>query len=165
MTTSNQKTTAAFTHLSALSQYFIPFGNFILPIIIWSSSRKNGDLIDHSGKQAINFQLSLFLYSLVMAIIAIPIFVYSFFGNIPFEALVNDGDIEQYFNAQNITGLVVLGITIVSLFFFLKIAEFVLIIYASVKSANGEFYRYPFTINFLKSDATESPAELNPETA
>lgn len=165
MTTSNQKTTAALTHLSALSQYFIPLGNFILPIIIWSSSRKTGDLIDHSGKQAINFQLSLFLYSIVMAMIAVPIFVYSFFGNIPFEVFINDGDIEKYFNTQNVTGLVVLGVTIVSLFAFLKIAEFVLIIYASIKSANGEFYRFPFTINFLKSEKENSDENLQPETA
>jgi uncharacterized Tic20 family protein len=31
---------ATFTHLSALTQYFIPFGNFIFPILFWTSKRR-----------------------------------------------------------------------------------------------------------------------------
>ncbi|NBL64554.1 DUF4870 domain-containing protein [Flavobacterium sp. NST-5] len=163
MTTSNQKTTGALTHLSALSQYFIPFGNFIFPIIIWSSAKKEGDIIDHSGKQCINFQLSLLLYSLILAMIAIPTFIYSVVGNIPFEAILNEENVEQYFNIDNITGILALGITIIFLFSVLKIAEFVLIIYASVKTANGEFYRYPFTINFLKTNNVQPELDLATE--
>jgi len=36
------------------------------------------------------------------------------------------------------------------LFIFLKIFEFILIIYAAVKASNGERYKYPLTIPFFK---------------
>ena len=61
METKNEKTIAALTHLSALSQYFIPFGNFIFPIIIWSSKKDKSEFIDSNGKNVINFHLSLLL--------------------------------------------------------------------------------------------------------
>ena len=57
METKNEQTLAALLHLSSLSQYFIPFGNLILPIIIWSSKKEKSEDIDYHGKQVINFQL------------------------------------------------------------------------------------------------------------
>jgi uncharacterized Tic20 family protein len=58
---------ATFTHLSALTQYFI-FGNFIFPILFWTS-KKESEFVDYSGKQ--NQQLSLLLYTIGLALIAI----------------------------------------------------------------------------------------------
>jgi len=166
METSNQKTTAALVHLSTLTQYFIPFGNYIFPIIIWGASKKDSDYIDHHGKQAINFQLSLLLYTLILSLIAIPIFVFTIFKNIPMNAIIDGDDfIIENFSLEHITGIVVVAITAVVLFFTLKVAEFFLIIYATVKAANGERYKYPLTINFIKTAdekqnvKTEAPQE------
>jgi uncharacterized Tic20 family protein len=36
---------ATFTHLSALTQYFIPFGNFIFPILFWTSKKTSLNLL------------------------------------------------------------------------------------------------------------------------
>ncbi|WP_447637849.1 DUF4870 domain-containing protein [Flavobacterium microcysteis] len=155
-TSSNQKTTSAFVHLSTLTQYFIPFGNYIFPIIIWGASKKDSDYIDHHGKQAINFQLSLLLYSLILCLIAIPIFIVTIFKNMPVNAIIHDDDfIIENFHLEHITGMVIIGITAAVLFFTLKVAEFFLIIYASIKAANGELYKYPLTINFLKTPKKE----------
>ena len=90
METTIEKNTATFTHLSALTQYFIPFGNYIFPILIWSSKKDKSEFVDHNGKQVLNFQLSLLLYSLVLIMIAVPIFLITILKNIPFEALIND---------------------------------------------------------------------------
>ena len=155
-TSSNQKTTSAFVHLSTLTQYFIHFGNYIFPIIIWGASKKDSDYIDHHGRQTINFQLSLLLYSLLLSLIAIPIFIVTIFKNIPINAIVyNDDFIIDNFHLEHITGIVIIGITAAVLFFTLKVAEFFLIIYASIKAANGELYKYPLTINFLKTEKKE----------
>lgn len=166
METSNQKTTAALVHLSTLTQYFIPFGNYIFPIIIWGASKKDSDYVDHHGRQAINFQLSLLLYSLILSFIAIPIFIFTIFKNIPVNTIINDDDfIIHNFSLEHVTGIVVVAITAVILFFTLKVTEFFLIIYATVKTANGERYKYPLTINFIKAPGekqttkTETPEE------
>ena len=81
METTSNKNLAAFTHLSTLTQYCIPFGNYIFPILIWSSNKSKSEFIDYNGKQVINFQLSMFLYSLILAVIAIPILIITFFSH------------------------------------------------------------------------------------
>lgn len=151
MTTTNEKNIATFLHLSALTQYIIPFGNYIFPIVIWSSKKNESEFVDQNGKQVLNFQLSIFLYMVVLSLIAIPIFIYSIFKNVP----MNDIDFDRHYvienlSAGNITGITILGIIAVLLFFFLKVIEFILIIYAAVKASNGEAYKYPLSIPFFK---------------
>ncbi|WP_445452192.1 DUF4870 domain-containing protein [Flavobacterium sp. 25HG05S-40] len=150
MTTTNDKNIATVLHLSTLTQYIIPFGNYIFPIVIWSS-KKESDFVDTNGKQVLNFQLSMFLYSALLCLIAIPILLYTFFYNMPWEAIINDNDvILENFNFANIGGIAVLGITAGFLFGVLKVIEFVLIILAAVKASNGEQYKYPLSIPFFK---------------
>ena len=151
METTNTKNLATFTHLSTLTQYCIPFGNYIFPILIWSAKKNESELVDASGKSVLNFQLSMFLYTLITLLIAIPVFIYCIFKNISFTTISDGNDfIIDNFSAGNISGIVILAIIAVVLFSFLKIIEFILIIYGSVKTSNGEVYNYPLSIKFLK---------------
>lgn len=151
MNNSNEKLTATLIHLSTLTQYFIPFGNFILPIIIWSSKKNESEFIDYNGKQTLNFQLSLFIYTIVLCLIAVPIFIFSILKNVPFESYDHYEDyFRENFSIGNITGIVILGVIAVVIFFFLKIIEFILVIHAAVKTSNGENYKYPLSIPFFK---------------
>jgi len=151
MENTSDKNTATFTHLSTLSQYIIPFGNYIFPILIWTSYKDKSEFVNHHGKQTLNFQLSLLLYSLVLALIAIPIFITVFLQNLPMEAVFNDEDfIIRNFDFQGNIGLITVGVTAVILFVLLKVVEFFLVIYASIKTSNGELYKYPLTIPFIK---------------
>lgn len=151
METTNEKNLAAFTHLSALSQYCIPFGNYIFPILIWSTKKDKSEFIDFSGKQILNFQLSIFLYTLVLGLVAVPILIATIFSTIPLDILVNDVDaVFDHLSLENISGIIIVALIAVLTVIGLKIAEFFLIIYASLKSANGEKYEYPFTIPFIK---------------
>lgn len=151
MEKTSEKNTAAFTHLSTLSQYIIPFGNYIFPLIIWTNYKDKSEFADHHGKQALNFQLSLLLYTLILALIAIPIFITIILQNIPMEAVFNDHDfVIRNFDFQAHIGMLSVGITAVVLFGLLKFVEFFLVIYASIKASNGELYKYPITIPFIK---------------
>jgi uncharacterized Tic20 family protein len=151
METTSEKNTATFTHLSTLSQYIIPFGNYIFPILIWTNYKDKSEFVNHHGKQALNFQLSLLLYTLILALIAIPIFIIVFLQNLPMEAVFNDEDfIIRNFNFEGNIGLLTIGATAVVLFGLLKVVEFFLVIYASIKTSNGEYYKYPLTIPFIK---------------
>ena len=146
-----EKNIATFTHLSSLTQYFIPFGNYIFPILLWTSKKESSEFVDHHGKQVLNFQLSLLLYSLLLIMIAVPILLITLFSNIPFADLVNDHDFTfRNFNFDGNIGLLTVGLVAVFIFGLLKVAEFFLIIYAAIKTSNGEKYKYPITIPFLK---------------
>ena len=151
METNNHKSIASMIHLSTISQYFIPFGNFIFPLIIWSASKEKSEFIDTQGKRAINFQLSLFLYSLILAIIAIPILIISVLKNINFNEISrNKNLIIQNFDFQNYSGIITFALSAIFIFCIMKVFEFFLIIYAAVKTSNGLDFKYPLTIRFLK---------------
>ena len=151
METTNNKNLATFTHLSALSQYCIPFGNYIFPILIWSSNKDKSEFIDFNGKQILNFQLSIFLYSLILAMIAIPILITSIFSTISSDIDFNEKMLTRnHFSIENFTGIAIVAIVAILLFVSLKVAEFILVIYASVKTSNGEKFEYPLTISFIK---------------
>jgi uncharacterized Tic20 family protein len=51
-----RKNSATFTHLSALTQYFIPFE--ILFSNILDFKKDESEFVDYSGKQILNFQKS-----------------------------------------------------------------------------------------------------------
>jgi uncharacterized Tic20 family protein len=151
MENTTEKNTATFTHLSTLTQYFIPFGNYIFPIILWTSKKESSEFVDYHGKQVLNFQLSLLLYSLTLLLIAVPIFIITVFNTIPINAVLNDSEIIfNDFHFENNIGLITVGCMAVLIFGLLKVAEFFLIIYASIKTSNGEKYKYPLTIPFIK---------------
>jgi uncharacterized Tic20 family protein len=151
METNSKNSTAALINLSTLTQYFIPFGNFLFPIIIWSTTRDKSEYVNEQGKQTINFQLSLFLYTFVLALIAIPIVLVNFFNNVSFNAIINNDNLFlENFDFSNMTGVITIAISAIALFIFMKIAEFFLIIYASVKTSNGDNFKYPLTIPFIK---------------
>ena len=151
METNSNHTVAAFINLSSLSQYFIPFGNFIFPIIIWSTKKDSSEYVNQQGKETINFQLSLFLYTLLLALIAVPIFLVTLFKSINLEAAINNEDFFiNNLSIENFSGLIIIAIVAIVILGFMKIAEFFLIIYASVQTSKGENFKYPLTIPFLK---------------
>ncbi len=64
------RTALVLTHLSQLLHYVIGFGGFIVPLIVWLSTRNTVQDMDEHGKAVINLQLSLLLY-IILSIPAI----------------------------------------------------------------------------------------------
>jgi uncharacterized Tic20 family protein len=59
-------------HLSALAGFFIPGAGHILgPLIVWLVKRGDSPEIDAHGKEALNFQISMLIYSLVAAVLCL----------------------------------------------------------------------------------------------
>ena len=55
-----------FSHLTALSAFIgIPFGNIIGPLIIWLIKREEFPLVDDQGRESLNFQISMTIYTIV----------------------------------------------------------------------------------------------------
>ncbi len=150
METMTNKNTSVLLQLSAFTQYIFPLGNFIFPTLIWSLKKHESKFVDDNGKQAINFQLSLFMYSLTLIIIAVPIFIYTLFSNTGVRRINNGDWVMEQLSTGKVTGLVMIGVVAAFILIMLKVAEFFLIIYAAVKNSNGELFRYPLTIKFIR---------------
>jgi hypothetical protein len=71
-TDAEAKKWASYCHFSALAGFLIPFGNFIGPIICWQQ-KKSDPFVDDQGKEALNFQISMFIYMFVSAILVLVI--------------------------------------------------------------------------------------------
>lgn len=67
----DERTFSMLCHLSALSGLIIPFGNVIGPLVFWLLKKDEYAEVDRQGKAALNFQLSLTIYSIVAAILIV----------------------------------------------------------------------------------------------
>jgi len=53
------------THLSQLLTFITGFGGLLVPLIIWITQKENVYKMDEQGKHILNFQISMFIYSLI----------------------------------------------------------------------------------------------------
>lgn len=107
-------------HLSALAGFVIPFGNIIGPLIVWQIKKNEFPSVDIHGKASFNFQISVTIIVVALAISAI---VLSFFciGYLLFP----------------IVGLA-------------GLAGMIFAIIAGIKANNGEDYKYPWSLELVK---------------
>jgi len=114
---------AVLCHLSPLANLVVPFGNLLGPLIVWLIKRKESAVVDDQGKEALNFQLSVMLYFIAIALVCVPLA----FTKMAFVAILAIP--------------VALG---------LSLTDFILTIVAAVAASNGKLYRYPISIRFVK---------------
>ena len=60
-------------HLLALAGYVVPFGNIFGPLIIWLIKRQEIPFVDEQGKESLNFQISLTIYTIVALLLCLVI--------------------------------------------------------------------------------------------
>lgn len=141
MTKNSENTNAFLIHISAFAGFLFPFGNIITPLIAWQTLKNRSLFLDSQGKEAVNFNISYSLYIFLLGVSVLPAFFSIFhtsFGNF--------NSFNMHFNSDAIFGIV--GLT--SIVGLLGLIKFALIIIAATKSKEGEHYRYPFTIKFIK---------------
>lgn len=148
MLTNHQKNIATFIHLSTFSRFIIPFGNFIGPLILWITNKEKSEFIDNHGKQAINFQISILLYAIIIGTLTIPFFIFKIFNGVDFIDF--NGFNSFHISVGKPSPLLYIGGALGFLAVLGFIVELVLIVIASLKARDGEYYKYPFTINFIK---------------
>ena len=148
MIDSHQKNIATFIHLSTFSRFLIPFGNFIGPIILWLTNKDKSSFVDSHGKQAINFQISVFLYAIILGTLTIPFFIFNLFNGLDFIDWNGFHDFHISIGKPSPLLYVGGGLGFIAIVGF--ILELVFIIKASLKARDGEYFKYPLTINFIK---------------
>lgn len=60
-----------FCHLGGFCGYIIPFGNIIVPLILWLVKKDEYPFVDHHGKEALNFNISMTIYAAISALLGI----------------------------------------------------------------------------------------------
>lgn len=63
--TENERNWATIVHLSALAGYLFPLLVFFAPLLIWLLKRNQLPFVDDQGKEAVNFQLTMFIAFLI----------------------------------------------------------------------------------------------------
>ena len=66
---SDINTNAMIIQLSAFAGYFVPFGNIILPVVLWLTWRDKDPYLNRMGSEAVNFQISMLIYYLISALL------------------------------------------------------------------------------------------------
>ena len=148
MLNNHQKNIATFIHLSTFSRFLIPLGNYIGPIVLWMINKDKSEFIDTHGKQAINFQISILLYTLIIGTLTIPFFIFKVFNGLDFIDFHGFHDFHINIGEPSPLLLITGGLGFLAIIGF--ILELVFIVIASLKARDGELYEYPLTINFLK---------------
>lgn len=152
--TKHERNLSAIIHASTFSKYFVPFGNFIFPLILWTANKKEYRFVAYNGKQALNFQISMLLYSIVASLITIPFFIgfllnlfdWDFLGfhrlsDLNIHISSDDFRFGRLFWPTGISGLIHVALIIINV---------VYTILATMRTNEGQTYTYPFTIKFIK---------------
>jgi len=71
--TDDERTYAMFMHLVLLAHLVLSGIAIVIPIIMWAVKKDQSPFLDDHGREAINFQISLFIWSIIFAIVAIPL--------------------------------------------------------------------------------------------
>jgi len=148
----NQKNVSAFIHLSTFLKYFFPFANFIAPLLIWTFNKEKA-FVDEHGKQAINFQLSVLIYTIFIGLICLPFFIIfatDFISLI--ETIDNNAGEFSINNIQNLSGYILLFGLAILLLLALFVFELYAVINASIHASRGQLYQYPLCIPFIKTN-------------
>jgi hypothetical protein len=148
----NQKNISAFIHLSTFLKYFFPFANFIAPLLIWTFNKEKA-FVDEHGKQAINFQLSVLVYTIVIGLICLPFFIIfatDFISLI--ETIDHNAGEFSVNNIRNLSGYILLFGLAILLLLGLFIFELYSVINASIHASRGLLYKYPLCIPFIKTN-------------
>lgn len=102
----DERNWALFLHLSQLLHFTgVPLGGLIAPLVIWIIKKEEMPFINESGKEVINFQISLIIYAvisflLIFVIIGFVLLVILGIGLIVFSILgaikASEGTIYRY---------------------------------------------------------------------
>jgi uncharacterized Tic20 family protein len=65
ITENEERQWAMFAHFGTFSSIIVPLGNFIAPIIVWQLKKHDSDFVVEQAKEALNFQITLVIYTLL----------------------------------------------------------------------------------------------------
>ncbi|WP_081891414.1 DUF4870 domain-containing protein [Verrucomicrobium sp. BvORR106] len=65
----DERNLALFCHLGSLAGYVLPFGNILVPLILWLVNKDKMPFVNDQGKESVNFQISITIYVVASVVI------------------------------------------------------------------------------------------------
>lgn len=131
----NVRTWSMLCHISALAGLFFGLGNVLGPLLVWQIKKNELPEIEPHGKEALNFQLTILLINIAAGILFAGFMGAAFgIGRIwrsPFSLWSG-------------------GFGLGAIIIIINLVAFILAVIAGLKANNGEPYKYPFAIRFIK---------------
>ncbi len=142
-----ERTPAILIHLSPLAGLLLPtIGNLLGPLLAWLVYRDRSRTLDAQGKEALNFQLSLWLYGVIITVLAFGLFSLGLVGG-AVSAAVGSPDAGAFAFFGAFAGFFAFYLPIMLVLFLLPL---ILMLIAVVRVSGGQAYRYPLTIRFIR---------------
>jgi uncharacterized protein len=117
--TADERNLGMLCHLlGIITGYTLGLG-FLGPLVLWLMKKDTSPFVDHHGKEALNFQLTVMLAIFCLGAVT---FVLMFF---------------------------VIGVLLIPVLVVVGIIALVIEILACIAAHRGEWYRYPFSIRFI----------------
>ena len=117
---SDQRQWAMFAHLSALLGLVTGIGAIVGPLVIWLVKRETMPFVDDQGKEALNFNITMFGTAMVLWIVGTILLV------------------------------ILIGFLFYLAAFAVGVFWLVMTIIAAIKANEGVAYRYPLTLRLVK---------------
>jgi uncharacterized Tic20 family protein len=103
----DEKTWALLAHLSLLASVVLAWGSAVIPLVIWLVKKENSPFVDDHAREALNFQITLILYSLLVipialitcgvgAVLIVGIYILGIIGMIQAAMASNRGEFYRY---------------------------------------------------------------------
>ncbi|NCT08584.1 MAG: DUF4870 domain-containing protein [Flavobacteriia bacterium] len=146
MRKNNDNTNAFLIHICGFGGYLYPFGSIITPLIAWQTLKNRSTFLDEQGKEAVNFNISFALYQLIFSMFFVPFALGTFFRNINNNSNFEWFEFNFDLDSESFFGFLGFG----SVMGLMMIIRIILIIMAALKAKEGENYKYPLTIKFIK---------------
>ena len=142
---------AALVHLSALIGVFGFFLQIIMPLILWLIFRSGRPAVNRSGKEALNFQISMLLYQILFIILLVVVAI-AVLGTGDFDAFSADMTDEELGDAliDLMERLIIPGVIAVFLIFAMFVFWVFMIFRAAVRAGQGDRADYLFAIQFIR---------------
>ncbi len=118
----------------------IPFLNILAPLTVWYSKKKLNPWIDFQGRESLNFQLSLAVYTLVIILLLLLVFLMT--------CVIAIAGVIRSHQMKNIFQAIIIVFAIAT--YLMMMLQLVFVSVAAIKSYRGNYYRYPLTIRFLR---------------
>ncbi|CAK9892166.1 MULTISPECIES: DUF4870 domain-containing protein [Pseudomonas] len=79
---------AMFCHLAALLGLVFPFGSLLGPLVMWIWKKDVDPFVDAQGKEALNFQITVFIASIICAVLMFVLIGVVLFGMLMIAVLI-----------------------------------------------------------------------------
>ena len=76
----SERNWAMLCHLGSFAGFLFPFGSIIMPLVFWLSRKDESSWVDENGKAAMNFNLSILLYIILVSPLCLLIIGFLFIG-------------------------------------------------------------------------------------